>query len=81
MKSPSYIIGLLLFLLISVPVFADSGISHQQSAVSSQLKRVYADAKPLVPDNRQLKGFFEKKSVPTTILNLPISTWLKKNRF
>ena len=67
MKSPSYIIGLLLFLLISVPVFANSGISHQQSAVSSQLKRVYADAKPLVPDNRQLKGFFEKKSVPTTI--------------
>ena len=67
MKSPFYIIGLLLFLLISVPVFADSGISHQQSAVSSQLKRVYADAKPLVPDNRQLKGFFEKKSVPTTI--------------
>ena len=54
-------------ILISVPVFADSEISNRQSAVSSQLKRVYTDEKPLVTDNRQLKGFFEKKSVLTTI--------------
>ncbi len=76
MKSLSYIIGFFLLMLISAPVFADSEISivpqaytrlASQAAISSQLKRVYADEKPLVTDNRQLKGFFEKKSVPTTI--------------
>ena len=63
-----YVIRVFLLMRFGVPIFADSGISHQQSeTVSSQLKRVYADEKPLVTDNRQLKGFFEKKSVPTTI--------------
>ncbi len=77
MKSLSYIIGFFLLMLIRAPVFADSEISivpqvsytplASQAAISSQLKRGYADEKPLVTDNRQLKGFFEKKSVPTTI--------------
>ena len=62
-----YIIHVFLLMQFSVPIFADSEISPQQSAVSSQLKRVYTDEKPLVTNNRQLKGFFEKKSVPTTI--------------
>ena len=57
----------LLFMLISLPVFAVSEISNRQSAVSSQLKTESVDEKPLVTDNRQLKGFFEKKSVLTTI--------------
>ena len=77
MKSLSYIIGFFLLMLISAPVFADSEISivpqvsytrlASQAAIGSQLKRGYADEKPLVTDNRQLEGFFEKKSVPTTI--------------
>ena len=46
-----------LLMLIGLPVFA----------VSSQLKNGNVDEKPLVTDNRQLKGFFEKKSVLTTI--------------
>ena len=63
-----YIIHVFLLTQFKVPIFADSEISHQQlETVSSQLKRVYTDEKPLVTDNRQLKGFFEKKSVPTTI--------------
>ena len=63
-----YIIHVFLLTQFSVPIFADSEISHQQSeTVSSQLKRVYTDEKPLVTDNRQPKGFFEKKTVPTTI--------------
>ncbi|RKU33769.1 hypothetical protein C6499_00800 [Candidatus Poribacteria bacterium] len=56
-----------LFMLISLPVFAVSEISNRQSAISSQLKREVVDEKPLVTDNRQLKGFFQKKSVLTTI--------------
>ncbi len=46
---------------LSVPVFADSEISNQQSAVGGQLESVYTDAKPLVTDSRQ------KKSVLMTI--------------
>ena len=57
----------LLFILISLPVFAVGEISNRQSVVSSQLKREVVNEKPLVTDNRQLKGFFEKKSVLTTI--------------
>ena len=57
----------LLFMLISLPVFGVSEISNRQSVISSQLKREVVNEKPLVTDNRQLKGFFEKKSVPTTI--------------
>ena len=57
----------LLFMLISLPLFGVSEISNRQSAISRQLKREVVDEKPLVTDNRQLKGFFEKKSVPTTI--------------
>ncbi|MYA72396.1 tetratricopeptide repeat protein [Candidatus Poribacteria bacterium] len=56
-----------LFMLISLPVFAVSEISSRQSAISSELKREVVDEKPLVTDNRQLKGFFEKKSGLTTI--------------
>ena len=49
---------------MSVPVFAVSEISNRKpSAISSPL----IGEKPLVTDNRQLKGFFEKKSVLTTI--------------
>jgi len=63
-----YIIHVFLLMQFKVTIFADSEISHQQlGTVSSQLKRVYTDEKPLVTDNRQLKGFFKKKSVPTTI--------------
>ncbi|MYC75957.1 tetratricopeptide repeat protein [Candidatus Poribacteria bacterium] len=71
-----YMIGFFLFVLISVPGPAVDEISivpqvHtpfvSQSAISSQLKRVSADEKLLVTDNRQPKGFFEKKSVLTTI--------------
>ena len=54
-------------MLISLPVFAVSEISNRQSAISSQLKSGNVDEKPLVTDNRQLKGSFEKKSVLTTI--------------
>lgn len=57
----------LLFMLISLPVFAVSEISNRQSAISSQLKREAVDEKPLVTDDRQLKEFFEKKSVLATI--------------
>ena len=57
----------LLFMLISLPVFAVGEISNRQSVVSSQLKKEVVNEKPLVTDNRQLKGFFEKKSVLTTI--------------
>ena len=56
-----------LFILVNVSVFAVDEIGNQQSAISSQLKRVFADEKLLVTDNRKLKGFFEKKSVLTTI--------------
>ena len=49
-----------LFILVSAPIFA-------VGEISSQLKRVVTDEKLLVTDNRQLKGFFEKKSVLTTI--------------
>ena len=50
----------LLFMLISLPVFAVSEVSNRQSAVSSQLKTESVDEKPLVTDNRQLKGFLKK---------------------
>ena len=74
----SFLKMLLFFLLIlvSVPVFAVDEISivpqvhtrvASQSTINSQLKRVFIDEKLLVTDNRQLKGFFEKKSVLTTI--------------
>ena len=56
-----------LLMLISLPVFAVSEISNRQSAVSSQLKTESVDDKPLVTDNRQPKGFFEKKSGLTPI--------------
>ncbi len=52
---------------MSVPISAVGEISNRQSAVSSQLKKIPADEELLVTDNRQLKGFFEKKSVLTTI--------------
>ena len=52
---------------MSVPIFTVGEISNRQSAVSSQLKKIPADEELLVTDNRQLKGFFEKKSVLTTI--------------
>ena len=67
-------------MLISLPVFAVSEISNRQSAriaiskedaLSSEtsLPIVSESRKPitLLADNRQLKGFFEKKSVLTTI--------------
>ena len=56
-----------LFMLISLPVFAVNEISNRQSAVSSQLKTESVDDKLLVTDNRQPKGFFEKKSGLTPI--------------
>ena len=54
-------------MLISLPIFAVSGIGDRQSAISSQLKAENMDKKPLVTDNRQPKGFFVKKSGLTTI--------------
>jgi tetratricopeptide (TPR) repeat protein len=54
-------------MLISLPIFAVSEISNRQSAIGNQLKRESGDEKPLVTDNRQLKGFFQKKSVLATI--------------
>ena len=54
-------------MLTSLPIFAVSEISNRQSAVSRQLKTESVDEKPLVTDNRQLKGFFEEKSVLTPI--------------
>ena len=66
-KLPFYIIGFFLFLLINAPIFGVDEISNRQSAVRHQLKKVSAGETLLVANNRQLKGFFEKKSVLTAI--------------